>query len=208
MLLTSFFVWDLLSTFWTVRTTKSTKEFARLRSTSGDLVLGFGKITPSLSNYRSGSTPLAFWIFCNTAARRGAHAAAKRLNAFHFRCLRSILGILWRDYVSTSTILHVTDSYDPITIMRQRRLRWLGHVHRMEDGWLPKDILYGELYKAPRRTDKPKLLWAMQKKWRRAELILVDDGMGDGDVSHVFYCNFFNSYCLCNIIQLFQGTVR
>jgi len=36
--------------------------------------------------------------------------------------------------------------------MRQQRLRWLGHVHRMEDGRLSKDILYGEFYNTPRRT--------------------------------------------------------
>ena len=31
------------------------------------------------------------------------------------------------------------------TLLRQRRLRWLGHVRRMEDGRIPKGILYGEL---------------------------------------------------------------
>ena len=39
----------------------------------------------------------------------------------------------------------------------QRRLRWLGHFHRMEAGRLPKDIHYGEFYNAPRRTGRPKL---------------------------------------------------
>ena len=33
-----------------------------------------------------------------------------RLNAFHFRCLPSILGVSWRDLVPNSTILHVTSS--------------------------------------------------------------------------------------------------
>jgi len=80
-----------------------------------------------------------------------------RLSAFHFRCLRSILDVSWRDHVPNSTILHLTGSYDLTTITRQRRLRWLGHVHRMEDGRLPKDILYGEFYNAPRRTGGPKL---------------------------------------------------
>ena len=80
-----------------------------------------------------------------------------RLNAFHFRCLRCILGVSWRDHVPNSTILHLTGSYDLTTIIRQRRLRWLGHVHRMEDGRLPKDILYGEFYNAPPRTGRPKL---------------------------------------------------
>ncbi|MCV6610655.1 MAG: hypothetical protein OIF55_07805, partial [Amphritea sp.] len=31
------------------------------------------------------------------------------------------------------------------TLLRQQRLSWLGHVRRMEDGRIPKDILYGEL---------------------------------------------------------------
>ena len=29
------------------------------------------------------------------------------------------------------------------TMLRQRRLRWLGHIRRMEDNRIPKDILYG-----------------------------------------------------------------
>jgi len=43
--------------------------------------------------------------------------------------------------------------------MRQRRMRRLGHVDRMEGGRLPKDILYGEFYSynAPRRTGRPML---------------------------------------------------
>ena len=61
------------------------------------------------------------------------------------------------DHVPNSAILNLTGSYDLTTILRQRRLRWLGHVHRMEGGRLPKDILYGEFYNVPRRTGRPKL---------------------------------------------------
>jgi len=85
------------------------------------------------------------------------HRQENGLNAFQFRCLRSILGVSWRDHVSNSTILHPTGSYELTTVIRQRRLRCLDHVHRMEDGLLPKDILYGEFYNAPRRTGRPKL---------------------------------------------------
>jgi len=80
-----------------------------------------------------------------------------RINAFHFRCLRSILGVSWRYHDPNSTILLITCSYDLTSITRQRGLRWRGHVHRMEDGRLPKAILYGEFYNAPRRTCRPKL---------------------------------------------------
>ena len=43
------------------------------------------------------------------------------------------------------------------TLLRQRRLRWLGHVRRMEDGCIPKDILYGELALGRRTTGRPHL---------------------------------------------------
>ena len=38
------------------------------------------------------------------------------------------------------------------TLLRQRRLPWLGHVRRKEDGGIPKDILYGELALGMRTT--------------------------------------------------------
>ena len=45
----------------------------------------------------------------------------------------------------------------PYTLLRQRRLRWLGHVRRMEDDRIPKDILYGELALGRRTTGRPHL---------------------------------------------------
>ena len=40
------------------------------------------------------------------------------------------------------------------TQLRQRILRWLGHVRRMEDGCIPKDIIYGELALGRRTTGR------------------------------------------------------
>ena len=42
-------------------------------------------------------------------------------------------------------------------LLSQRRLRWLGHVSRMDDGRIPKDLLYGELATGPRPTGRPTL---------------------------------------------------
>ena len=43
------------------------------------------------------------------------------------------------------------------TLLRQRILRWLGHVRRMEDGRIPKDNLYGELALGRRTIGRPHL---------------------------------------------------
>ncbi|XP_067906480.1 sodium-coupled neutral amino acid symporter 1-like isoform X1 [Heterodontus francisci] len=44
-------------------------------------------------------------------------------------------------------------AYTPL--LSQRRLRWLGHVCRMEDGRIPKDALYSELATGIRPTGHP-----------------------------------------------------
>ena len=43
------------------------------------------------------------------------------------------------------------------TLLRQRRLRWLGHVRRMEDGRIPKEILHGEFASGKRSVGRPHL---------------------------------------------------
>lgn len=55
----------------------------------------------------------------------------RRLDVFHMRCLRRILGISPLDHVTNRAILlkAKTDSID--VIARRYRLRWLGHVGRM-----------------------------------------------------------------------------
>ena len=43
------------------------------------------------------------------------------------------------------------------TLLKQRRMRWLGHVVSMDDGRIPKDLLYGELAQGKRPTSRPQL---------------------------------------------------
>ena len=81
----------------------------------------------------------------------------RRLNLFHFRCLHSILGISWHDRVPNTSILDLTGATDMFTMLRVRRLRWTGHVRRLEDGRFPKDIFYGALADAPRPRGRPRL---------------------------------------------------
>ena len=81
----------------------------------------------------------------------------RRLNAFHLRCLRSILGVTWRDHIPNTEVLGRLQCLDIRTILQKRRIRWTGHVLRMSDSRLPKSILYGELADSPRPRGRPKL---------------------------------------------------
>ena len=81
----------------------------------------------------------------------------RRLITFHLRSIRRILGISWQDKVTNADVLSRAGLPTMYTLLRQRRLRWLGHVRRMEDGRIPKDILYGELALGRRTTDRPHL---------------------------------------------------
>ena len=80
-----------------------------------------------------------------------------RLNAFHMRCLRRILGISWQDHIPNRDVLVRAGVSSMHSLLSQRRLRWLGHLQRMDDGRLPKDILYGQLARGKRRPGGPKL---------------------------------------------------
>ncbi|KAI8482689.1 hypothetical protein Bbelb_395690 [Branchiostoma belcheri] len=73
------------------------------------------------------------------------------------RCLRRILGISWQDRVPNKDVLALAGMTSMYALLSQRRLRWLGHVSRMDDGRIPKDVLYGELATGARPAGRPVL---------------------------------------------------
>ena len=79
------------------------------------------------------------------------------LESFHLHCLRRILGITWQDKITNTAVLEKAGSLSMHLMLCQRRMRWLGHVHRMEDGRIPKDILYGQLALGRRPAGRPML---------------------------------------------------
>ena len=80
-----------------------------------------------------------------------------KLNVFHMRCLRKLLGITWEDKVTNSEVLSKARLPTIFAMLSERRLRWLGHVHRMEKGRIPKDLLYGQLEHGSRPRGRPHL---------------------------------------------------
>ena len=81
----------------------------------------------------------------------------RRLNTFHMRSIRRIIGISWQDKVTNVDVLSRAWLLSMYTLPRQRRLRWLGNVRRMEGGCIPKYILCGELALGSRTTGRPHL---------------------------------------------------
>ena len=77
-----------------------------------------------------------------------------RLNSFHLRSVLPILGISWQDKVCSTDVLTRAGLPSMYTQLRQCRLRWLGHVHRMKDDRIPKDLLCGELARGRRTTGR------------------------------------------------------
>ena len=84
----------------------------------------------------------------------------KRLNTFHLRSLRRILGISWQEKITNTEVLSRVSLPSMFTLLRRRRLRWTGHVCRMQDGRIPKDLLYGELSQGKRAIGRPKLRYS------------------------------------------------
>ena len=66
----------------------------------------------------------------------------RRLNTFHLRCLRRILGITWQDWVPNKDVVAQAGLPSMFALLNQRRLGWLGHVSGMKEGQIP---LYSKL---------------------------------------------------------------
>ena len=73
------------------------------------------------------------------------------------RCLRRILHIIWQDKVTNKSVLERAGIPNKYTLLKQRRMRWLRHVVRMDDGRIPKTLLHGELAQGKRPTGRLQL---------------------------------------------------
>ena len=105
----------------------------------------------------------------------------KRLNAFHHRCIRTILGITtkqqWEMRITSASTREQWGDLETIaTKVAKRRMEWLGHLAQMSDDRLPKRMLFGWLpktrpAKGPRRRWRDvirhdlKLLDVPEKDW-------------------------------------------
>ena len=81
-----------------------------------------------------------------------------QLERFHQRCLRRILRISWESHVTNEEVLKRAGYSSIEAILVKSSLRWVGHVIRMPDSRIPKQLLYGELCIGKRKAkERPKL---------------------------------------------------
>ena len=76
----------------------------------------------------------------------------RQLNAFHNRCVRTIMGITkyqqWKEKITSKRLAAAFGVEETMThLLMKHRLRWLGHLARMEPIRMPKQLLFGELEK-------------------------------------------------------------
>ena len=66
----------------------------------------------------------------------------KKLESFHMRALRSILGIKWQDRITNLEVLDRANSTSIESMLIKAQLRWVGHVIRMEEFRIPRRLMY------------------------------------------------------------------
>ena len=69
----------------------------------------------------------------------------RKLEKFHLSSLRKIAGIRWYHKVPNFQVLEKCKVMSINSMLDQNKLRWVGHVTRMDDFRIPKRMLYGRL---------------------------------------------------------------
>ena len=91
-------------------------------------------------------------------------AEKQRLKAFYMRCLRTIIGVSIVDRMENDLVLHLTGQLPLKNILRRNRLRWFGHVNRMNNDqnspMLTKKTLFASF------TDVKRLPHGVKLRWR------------------------------------------
>ena len=75
----------------------------------------------------------------------------ERLEVFHRRCLRNMLGVRMADHVSNEVLRGRCNASTVNTMLTRRQLRWLGHLGRMGDCRIAKQMLYSTMAMVGRR---------------------------------------------------------
>ena len=142
-------------------TTKSPKNKASKPTDNGNPLFRQHRISirTKINMYRALVVPVLLY---GSEAWATTLADRRRLDVFDMRCQRRLLRVFWQQHVSNQSIRERTRQPTASSLLRQRRLRWFGHLHRMPS-CLPvrrvfdfNPTIHG--WKRPR--GRPKTRWA------------------------------------------------
>ena len=109
-------------------------------------------------------------------------ANMKRLEAAHHRWQRKILGIIWKDKITNEEVRRRTGMDKLEDIIRRKRLHWLGHLHRMQQNRIPKQVLQWSPH-GKKKRGRPRKNWKatvnkdledIGMSWEEAEDAAID----------------------------------
>ena len=101
----------------------------------------------------------------------------KSLSSFHHNCLKQICKTFWPNTITNTNLLKLTNSTCILKQIRQKRLRWLCQVLRMDRSSIPKIALrWTPAGKRPR--GRPKTTW---RKTIENELESLDLTWGEAE---------------------------
>ena len=92
------------------------------------------------------------------------HKHVKQLRTIQQRHLRSILSIKWDHFVSNEVVLERANSWMWEIKLLKNRLRWMGHICRMNDTRPVKALLFGEL-EGSRKVGRSRYVTRTRAKW-------------------------------------------
>ena len=113
-------------------------------------------------------------------------ANKKKLEAAHHKWMRRILGITWKQMVTNEEVRRRTGMGNLEETLRKNRLRWFGHVCRLDDSRLAKQVLKWVPKDGKRKRGRPRKNWRstveddleiLDMTWEEAEEIAGDRTM-------------------------------
>ena len=89
-------------------------------------------------------------------------ADRRHLDVFDMRCQRRLMRVFWQQHVSNQSIRERTKQPTASSLLRQHRLRWLGHLHRTPSPLPVRRVFYfnPNIHGWKRPRGRPKTRWA------------------------------------------------
>ena len=86
-----------------------------------------------------------------------SRAQLMNLHLFMMRQLRDIMSSKWYDKISNEKILQRANLPSMTSILTEKTLNWLGHVHGKENNRIPRQLLYSQVCNGKRNEGRPKV---------------------------------------------------